>query len=82
MYIATFLKCSFPDSYLEELQPSFEIDPLLLRFFVYRTPLNKLSSLFGKIPISVVLMRLAQEFHEPHEFYKPQEFHVSEKVNL
>ena len=55
---------SFPASYMEDLQPLFEIDPLLLRFFVYRTPLNNLYSLFGKVPTSIMLMRLAQEFDD------------------
>ena len=68
MYIS-----SFPDSYSEILQPLFKLDPLLMRYFVYLTPLNKLSSLFGKVPISVLLMRIAREFHESQ---------ISEKVSF
>ena len=52
---------------MKDLQPLFEIDPLLLRFFTARTPLNRLLHFFGKVPTSVIFMRLAQEFSEPQK---------------
>ena len=48
-------------SYIQELQPLFEIDPLLLRLFVKVTAFVDLESLFGKVPSSILLIRLAEE---------------------
>ena len=49
------------DSYFQKLQPSFEVDPMLLRLFVKVTALEEVSLLFGKIPTSILLMRLTEE---------------------
>jgi len=37
----------------------FDIDPLLLRLFVKKLQVGDLRALFGKVPTSVILMRLA-----------------------
>ena len=47
-------------SYFQELQPLFKIDPLLLRLFVKVIALEDLCLLIGKIPASVLLMRLVE----------------------
>ena len=53
---------SFPGAeYFEELQALFHIDPYLLRLFILKTDINNLSSLFERIPLSIVIMRLAKE---------------------
>ena len=49
------------NSYTQELQPLFEFDPLLLRFFVKVIALQELFLLIGKVPISILLVRLAEE---------------------
>ena len=49
------------NSYIQELQPLFKIDPLLLRLFVKVTALEDLQLLIGKVPASILLMRLAEE---------------------
>ena len=49
------------DSYVQELQPLFEIDPLLMRLFVKVTALEDLELLIVKIPSSIILMRLTEE---------------------
>ena len=56
--------CSLSDTYLKDLQLQFHIDPLLSRLIVKKTSINNLSSLFGHVPLSVLMMKLAQEcFH-------------------
>ena len=52
---------SYPDAYFEELQPLFIIDPYLLRLLILKTDINCLSSLFEKVPISILIMRLVRE---------------------
>lgn len=52
---------SFPDSYIEELQLQFLIDPYLLRFFVLKTDINNLAHLFGSVPMSILILRLAKD---------------------
>ena len=47
--------------YFEELRSLFAFDPLLLRLFVKVTALDEISALIGKVPTSIVLMRLAEE---------------------
>ena len=49
------------NSYIQELQPMFEIDPLLQRLFVKVTSLEDLPKLIGHVPISILLMRLSEE---------------------
>ena len=49
------------NSYIQELQPLFKIDPLLLRLFVKVTALEDVQLLIGKVPTSILLMRLAEE---------------------
>ena len=49
------------NSYIQELQPLFKIDPLLLRLFVKVTALEEISLLIGKVPTSILLVRLAEE---------------------
>ena len=56
------------NSYIQELQPFFETDPLLLRFFVKITALEDLQLLISKIPSSILLMRLAEELAEECKF--------------
>ena len=47
--------------YYGELQPLFHIDPYLLRLFVLKTDIYSLSSLFERLPLSLVIMRLAKD---------------------
>lgn len=47
--------------YIQELEPLFKIDPMLLRLFVKVTALEDLELLIGKVPISIVLMRIAED---------------------
>ena len=47
--------------YFEELHSLFVFDPLLLRLFVKVTALDEIFILIGKVPTSIVLMRLAEE---------------------
>ena len=61
IYASTLLCYICTLSYIQELQPLFEIDPLLLRLFVKVTAFVDLESLIGKIPSSILLMRLAEE---------------------
>jgi len=50
------------NSDFEELEPLFEVDPLLLRLFVRKLEVAAgISFLFGKIPTSLVIMSLAEE---------------------
>ena len=49
------------NSYIQELQPLFKIDPLLLRLFVKITALEDLQLLIGKVPNSILITRLAEE---------------------
>ena len=49
--------------YYEELQILFHIDPYLLRLFVLKTDVSSLSTLFERLPLSLVIMRLAKDFH-------------------
>lgn len=48
-------------SYLQELQPLFKFDPLLLRVFIEKTAAVDLKNLVGKFPTDVLLMRLAED---------------------
>ena len=52
---------SFSDVHFGELQPLFYVDPYLLRYFVLKTDINYLSSLFEKVPMSILLMRLTKD---------------------
>ena len=47
--------------YYGELQPLFHIDPYLLRLFVLKTDVSSLSTLFERLPLSLVIMRLAKD---------------------
>ena len=49
------------NSCIQELQPLFEIDPLLLRLFVKVTAVEDLQLLISKVPTSILLMRLVEE---------------------
>ena len=53
------LTCVF--RYIHELQPLFEIDPMLLRFCIKVIPLEDVYQLICKVPTSILLMRLAEE---------------------
>ena len=55
------------NSYIDELQPLFEIDPLLLRLFVKVVALDEIHLLIGKVPTSILLMRLAEESTEGNQ---------------
>ena len=58
-------------SYIQKLQPIFKIDPFLLRLFVKITALEDLQMLINKVPTSILLMRLAEEFnHGYHQVGK------------
>jgi len=48
-------------SHLQELQPWFKVDPIILRLFVRMTRIADISVLIGKISLSIVIMRLAEE---------------------
>jgi len=52
---------SFPKDYLDDLQSQFQIDPLLMRFVVKKTSIANLPLLVGKVPLFLLLLRLAQE---------------------
>jgi len=53
--------CNY-NSDFKELEPLFEVDPLLLRLFVRKLEVAAgVSFLFGKVPTSIVIMRLAEE---------------------
>ena len=43
------------------MQPLFEIDPYCLRVYVLKTHREKFSFLLGKVPLSVFIMRLAED---------------------
>lgn len=47
--------------YIQELQPLFETDPLLLRLFVKVVAVEDLKLLINKVPMSMLLMRLTEE---------------------
>ena len=49
------------NSYVQDLKPLFRIDPLLLRLFVKVISFEDVQLLIGKVPTSVLLMRLAEE---------------------
>ena len=52
---------------MKDLQPLFEIDPLLLRLFVKQVSISDLEFLCGKVPTSILIMRLAQEAQQKVE---------------
>ena len=52
---------SLSDPYLINLQIFFDIDPLLPRLIVNKANVDKLSLLVGRVPVSVIIMRLIQE---------------------
>ena len=52
---------SLTDVHFEELQQMFFIDPYLLRFFVFKIHSNNLSSIFEKVPMSILIMRLTRD---------------------
>ena len=56
--------CSLTDLYFEELQQMFWIDPYFLRYFVYKIDISYLPSIMEKVPLSILIMRLARDcFH-------------------
>ena len=58
-------------SYIQKLQPLFKIDPFLIRLFVKVTALEDLQMLISKVPSSILLMRLSEEFsHGYHQVGK------------
>ena len=69
------LKCTYAhiihmymfNSCYQELQPLFQIDPLLLRLFVKVTALEDIQLLISKVPTSILLMRLAEECTYGHQ---------------
>ena len=48
-------------SFMPELQPLFEFDPLLLRVYIKKTAVVDLKNLVGKVPTDILLMRLAED---------------------
>ena len=65
-------------SYIKKLQPLFTIDPFLLRLFVKIVALEDLQMLIAKVPTSILLMRLAEEFTRGYQVCK----HVGIYVNI
>ena len=53
--------------YVQELQPLFESDPLLLRLFVKVIDVDDLKLLINKVPMSVLLMRLTDQCTDKHK---------------
>ena len=53
--------------YVQELQPLFESDPLLLRLFVKVVDVDDLKLLINKVPMSVLLMRLTDQCTDKHK---------------
>jgi len=49
--------------HLAALQSQFYFDPLLPRLLVKKATVRDLSSLVGRVSLSVILMRLAQEYN-------------------
>ena len=56
-----FFFYSLSDPFLKYLQRLFDIDPLLPRLIVNKANVENLSQLFGRVPVSVLIMRLIQE---------------------
>jgi len=57
-----FVYCSL--EHLADLQSQFCIDPLLPRLVVKKTAVKNLSLLVGEVSLSVILIRLAQEYND------------------
>ena len=58
-YLMVFYSLS--DPFLKNLQRLFDIDPLLPRLIVNKANVENLLQLFGRVPVSVIIMRLIQE---------------------
>ena len=52
---------SLTGAHFGELQDLFLIDPYLLRFFLFKIGISYLSSMFEKVPASLLIMRLASD---------------------
>ena len=49
---------------VEMLQDVFKIYPLLIRLFVRKTPIDHLCFLIGKVPTSVLIMKLIESLNK------------------
>ena len=61
IYLDMYCIFSLTDVHFGELQHMFLIDPYLLRFFVFKIDSNYLSSIFEKVPMSILIMRLTRD---------------------
>jgi len=57
----SILPYSLLNPYLINLQRLFEIDPLLPRLIVNKANVDNLTLLVGRVPVSVIIMRLIEE---------------------
>jgi len=48
-------------SHLQQLQPWFKVDPMVLRLFIKMTKMADILVLIGKVSLSILIMRLAEE---------------------
>ena len=54
-------------SHLQELQPWFKVDPIILRLFVRKTQIADIPVLISKVSLSILIMRLAEESFDDAE---------------